>query len=79
MRLMNEVYKIADLYLRLQPTNKHIEVHLDINQDINHGSSCVVNEAIGYIKGVCNVVPFVKPESFVASHCADRFKTIKVA
>jgi hypothetical protein len=44
------------------------------------GSSCVVGEAIGYIKGMCNVVPFVKPKAFAATYCADRLKEIvKVA
>nr|QMP83012.1 MAG: hypothetical protein [Caudoviricetes sp.] len=81
MRLMNEVYKIAELYLKLADVleDRDVQVHLDINSDEKYGSSCVVSEAIGYIKGVCNVVPFIKPDSFVASHCADRFKTLKVA
>lgn len=81
MRLMTEVYKIAKLYLKLADVleDVEVEVHLDINADEKYGSSCVVSEAIGYIKGVCNVVPFVKPQSFVASHCADRFKTLKAA
>ena len=81
MRLMNEVMKIADLYLKLADVleDRDVEIHLDINKDEKYGSSCVVSEAIGYIKGMCNVVPFVKPDSFVASHCADRFKSLKVA
>lgn len=81
MRLMTEVYKIAELYLKLADVleDRDVQVHLDINSDEKYGSSCVVSEAIGYIKGVCNVVPFIKPDSFVASHCADRFKTLKVA
>lgn len=73
---MTEVYKIAELYLKLQPIDSQVEVHLDINPDEKHGSSCVVNEAIGYIKALCNTTPFIKPNSFIASHCADRFKTI---
>ena len=81
MRLMNEVYKIAELYLKLADVleDRDVEVHLDLNPDEKYGSSCVINEAIGYIKGMCNVVPFVKPDSFVASHCADRFKSLKAA
>lgn len=78
MRLMTEVYKIADLFLKLQDVldNRLVEVHLDINPDEVHGSSCVINEAIGYIKGMCNTVPHVKPNSFAASYCADRMKEI---
>jgi hypothetical protein len=81
MRLMTEVYKIAELYLKLADVleDRDVEVHLDLNPDEKYGSSCVINEAIGYIKGMCGITPFVKPASFIASHCADRYKTIKLA
>ena len=81
MRLMNEVYKIADLYLKLQDVleDRQVEVHLDINPDEMYGSSCVINEAIGYIKGMCNVVPLVKPNAFAASYAADRYKGLQAA
>lgn len=81
MRLMTEVYKIAELYLKLADVleDRDVEIHLDLNPDEKHGSSCVINEAIGYIKGMCNVVPFVKPTSWCASIVADRFKDLKKA
>jgi predicted RNase H-related nuclease YkuK (DUF458 family) len=81
MRLMTEVYKIAELYLKLAEVleDRYVEVHLDINPDEIHGSSCVLNEAIGYIKGMCNVVPMVKPHAFAASVAADRMKDILAA
>ena len=41
-----------------------------------YGSSCVINEAVGYIRGVCNVTPLCKPEAFAASYAADRLKHI---
>ena len=69
MRLMNEVYKIAELYLKLKDV-------LDINPDEMHGSSCVINEAVGYIRGMCNVIPLVKPQAFAASFAADRLKFV---
>jgi len=76
LRLMNEVYRASEMYLELADVigDRHAEVHLDINPDIMHGSSCVVNQAIGYIRGVCNIVPMVKPQAFAASYAADRFK-----
>jgi len=79
MRLMNEVYKIAELYHKLHDVleDRQVEVHLDINPDELHGSSCVINEAVGYIKGMCNVVPLVKPNAFDASYAADRFKDLQ--
>jgi len=49
---------------------------LDINPDEQYGSSCVISQAVGYIKGTCNVIPFVKPEAFAASYAADRFKSL---
>ena len=78
MRLMNEVYKIAELYQKLHEVleDRDVEIHLDINPNEMHGSSCVINEAIGYIRGMCNVVPMVKPKAFAASYCADRLKDI---
>jgi len=81
MRLMNEVYKIAELYQKLHDVleDRRVEVHLDINPDELHGSSCVINEAVGYIRGTCNVVPMVKPRAFAASYAADRFKGLRVA
>ena len=81
MRLMTEVYKVSELYLKLAEVleGRDVEVHLDINPDEMYGSSCVVSQAIGYIKGVCNVVPFVKPHAFAASYAADRFKGLKAA
>ena len=78
MRLMQEVYKIAELYLQLADVleDRDVEVHLDINPSEMHGSSCVINEAVGYIRTMCNVVPMVKPRAFAASYAADRLKEV---
>ena len=81
-RLMNEVYKVAELYARLEDTFiecdlDDVEIHLDLNPDETCGSSVVIQQAIGYIKGTCNVTPLVKPEAFAASYAADRFKEIR--
>jgi uncharacterized protein len=80
-RLMNEAYKLSELYLKLHDVleDRDVEVHLDINPNEMHGSSCVLNEAIGYIRGTCNVVPMVKPRAFAASYAADRLKSIRSA
>ena len=81
MRLMTEVYKVSELYLKLADVleGREVEVHLDINPDEQYGSSCVISQAVGYIKGTCNVIPFVKPEAFAASYAADRFKSLRAA
>jgi predicted RNase H-related nuclease YkuK (DUF458 family) len=75
LRLMNEVYRAADMYLKLaELVDVEIEVHLDINPNAVHNSSIVLNEAIGYVKGVCNVIPIVKPDAIAATGAADKFK-----
>ena len=74
LRLMNEVIKTANMFMELEDAiqDRHVEIHLDINPNEKYGSSCVISEAVGYIKGMCNVVPFVKPRAFAASIAADR-------
>lgn len=81
MRLMNEVMKVADLYLKLADVleDRDVQIHLDINPNEMYGSNCVINEAIGYIRGMCNVVPLVKPNAWAASSCADRMKELLAA
>ena len=74
MRLMNEVQRTAQMFndLAFAIGTRKTEIHLDINPDEKYGSSCVITEAVGYIKGMCNVIPFVKPNAFAASIAADR-------
>jgi len=77
-RLMNETYRAAQMYLDLIDVigDRHCEVHLDINPDEMHGSSCVIQQATGYIRGMCGFAPKVKPDAFSASYAADRLKEI---
>jgi predicted RNase H-related nuclease YkuK (DUF458 family) len=78
VRLMNEVYKVSELYLKLADAlvDRHVEIHLDINPDEEHASNIVVQQAIGYIRGVCQMTPKVKPDAFAASFAADRLKEV---
>jgi predicted RNase H-related nuclease YkuK (DUF458 family) len=80
-RLMNEVYKVSELYLRLASVleDRLVEVHLDINSADEHVSSNVVAQAIGYIRGTCNITPKIKPEAFAATNAADRLRNLKIA
>ena len=80
-RLMNEVYRASEMYLELFEVigDRHCEVHLDINPNEMHGSSCVIQQATGYIRGMCGFAPKVKPEAFAASYAADRLKEIIAA
>ena len=81
MRLMNEVYKVAELYQKIADVigDREVQIHLDINPDVSHNSSIVIQQAVGYIKGVCNVTPMVKPKAFAASYAADRLKAVLAA
>ena len=81
MRLMNEAYKVAELYHKIVDVigEKEVQIHLDINPDVRYNSSIVIQQAVGYIKGTCNVVPMVKPNAFAASYAADRLKEVLAA
>jgi len=72
-RLMNEVYKVTELYIKMADVLERFEteVHLDINSDSNYDSNTVVKEAVGYVKGVTGLDAKIKPESLIASHCSD--------
>jgi predicted RNase H-related nuclease YkuK (DUF458 family) len=52
---------------------------LDINPKEEHNSSVVLSQAVGYIKGTCNVTPLVKPNAFAATYAADRLRELKIA
>jgi len=77
-RLMNEVHKVAELYLKLADVllYRDVEIHLDLNPDDFHKSNGIVNQAMGYIKGVTGMEPKIKPMSPAASYAADRLKEI---
>lgn len=77
-RLMNEVAKCAQLYLDLASVlvDRHVEIHLDLNPSDFHKSNEVVNQAKGYVKGVCGFDPMIKPMAPAASFAADRLKEI---
>ena len=77
-RLMQEVYKASELYLSLSDVidPRDVEVHLDLNPSKKHISNQIVEQAIGYIKSTCNVVPMIKPSAWAATSVADRFLKI---
>ena len=80
-RLMSEAYRLAEFYHRLEDLliefDFDYELHLDINSDEKAGSNIVLNQAIGYIKGTCNVIPMYKPNAFAASYASDRLKYLR--
>lgn len=75
MRMMNEVQKVCELYNQIAPLIDQfdVQIHLDINPDPKHGSSCAASEAAGYVLGMTGQEPKLKPESFASSFGADHF------
>lgn len=78
-RLMQEVYMASALYLELAEAfgEREVEIHLDLNPSSRHASNLIVEQAVGYIKGSCNVVPFIKPDAWCASSVADKLLRIQ--
>jgi len=72
-RLMQECYKVSEMYLSLYDVliNREVQLHLDINPNPRYASNEVVQQAIGYIKGTCDISPEIKPAAWAATHAAD--------
>lgn len=79
IRLMKEVFKVSEIYLQMADifADRYVEIHLDLNPSEMHNSNLVLSQAVGYIRGTCNVVPLVKPKAFAASYAADRLKELR--
>lgn len=73
MRLMGEVYRVVELFNQLQPIIKDfdVEIHLDISTDPKNGSNCVAKQAAGYVLGVTQIEPKLKPDAWASSFGAD--------
>jgi len=74
-RLLTEAMKVAELYQEIEYDLidiSEVQIHLDVNPNTEHGSSCAVKAASGYILGTCGINAKVKPQAWAASYCADR-------
>lgn len=78
LRLMTEVQKISEMYLRIAflLDRFEVQIHLDLNAKKIHASNHVVQQAVGYIKGITNIDPQIKPDAWSASYAADRYKEV---
>ena len=74
MRMLEEVMCITRLYTELEDDliERDVAIHLDINPNKDHGSSCALQAAKGLIIGYTGIEPKFKPEAFAASCAADR-------
>ena len=78
IRLLTEAHNVCELYDKLKDhiCGYQFDIHLDINKNAKYASNAVANEAIGYVKAYCGIVPKIKPQSWAASICADRLKSL---
>jgi len=77
-RMMTEARKVSELHQKFKDVFENFEVyiHLDCNPKKTAGSSVAAEAAAGYVKGITNVTPLLKPMAFAASYAADRAKDI---
>lgn len=71
-RLMKEVEIVVEGAMEIVDNvgKRRFEVHLDVTDNPDYMSSLVCKAAVGYVKGQglnCEI----KPNAFVATHCAD--------
>jgi predicted RNase H-related nuclease YkuK (DUF458 family) len=78
LRLLNEAYKLAEMYTRMETVleGRHVELHIDINKSKEHASNAVLAQAIGYLRGVTGIDAMPKPDSPAGSFCADRLASL---
>ena len=71
-RLLREVELTIEAAEQIAPhlNGKLLEIHLDINDDPRHASSVVINEAIGWVRGM-GYTAKGKPDGWAATHAAD--------
>ena len=79
-RMMTEARMVSELHTKFKDVFEDFEVyiHLDCNPKKTAGSSVAAEAAAGYVKGVTQVQPLLKPLAFAASYAADRAKEIGV-
>lgn len=72
-RLVQEVYKVCELYLHMSDTlvDREVEIHLDLNPNKKWASNKAVSQGVGYVKGVTGIDAKIKPDAWVASYAAD--------
>ena len=78
-RLWKEVELVANLAVEYAPMiePRHLSVHLDLNPDKRHRSNTIIQEAVGYIRGLGFDVQ-VKPDAFASSHASDHLVKNKI-
>lgn len=73
-RMFKEAEKVTEMYLRFKDVFDGYEmaIHLDVNTKKTAGSNIAMDAAKGYVRGVTQVEPQLKPEAWGSSYAADR-------
>lgn len=73
-RMMKEAECVSELHTRLKDLfyDYEISIHLDISDRKTSGSSVAAQAAVGFVKGMTQVEPVLKPLAYAASYAADR-------
>lgn len=73
-RMFTEAQKVSELYNRFKDLFEDYEVaiHLDINSKKTAGSNVAMEAAKGYVRGLTQIDPQLKPEAWGSSYAADR-------
>lgn len=73
MRMLQETYFATGAALDVLPVvgDRPFEIHLDLNPNPRYASNAAVKEAIGYVMGMTQIKPKIKPDACIASIAAD--------
>ena len=73
-RLMQEVYYSGEAALEIVDTvgDRTFSIHIDVSNAAKNKSNLVMNEAMGYVRGL-GIVPTIKPNACAASAAADKY------
>ena len=73
-RLLMEVQYALQAFYAIEDVVglRHLEIHLDLNNDPKYASNLVTSEALGWVKGL-GLTAKIKPDAFAASSAADHF------
>ncbi len=74
-RLLREVEHIINIASDAAEVigDRHLEIHLDINNKPEHKSNAVMKEVCGWVFGMLGIWPLIKPHAWASANGADHF------
>lgn len=73
LRLMSEVERSIDCYLEFEEDliDREVQIHLDVNPNVDYASNAVAKQAVGWVKGMTGIDAEIKPCAYAGSYLAD--------